>query len=189
MKNVAFKPVLCKRTVTVLLAMACLFLNGCGKPSSDYSKAMEELSEQPPNTDVTKDPRYYFLSFAGTIWRTKTQTAIIKAKLYTGEQAIALVPRDAFDRTDPKYRPAPGMQLVTVVPSGALVRIDRLLQDNGIGSPVYVIASLDYETNCQTTNLYLDAEFLANNSFFRGPATLHRWGVNSNLLEAVTNAP
>lgn len=110
--------------------------------------------------------------------------------LYTGRQVIAFVPPDAFDPTDPKYRPVQGeWHLVTVLPSGALVRIDRLMQDNGIGSQVWVIASLENETNCQTTNLYIDAEFLANNSFFRGPATLHRWGVNSNLLEAVTNMP
>ena len=166
MKNTVF--------LLTLLAMACLFLNGCG---------------QPPDSDVTKNPRYFFSSFSDTLWRTKDKTALVKVKLYTGKQVTAYIPREAFDPTDPQYRPIPGMQLVSVVPPGAIVRIDRLLQDNGIGSPVYVIASLENETNSQTTNLYLDAEFLANNSFFGGPATLHRWGVNSNLLEAVTNSP
>jgi hypothetical protein len=163
-----------KNAVTLaLLVMAPLFLNGCG---------------QPPDSDVTKNPRYFFSSFANTLWRTKDKTALMKVKLYTGKQVTTFVPRDAFDPTDPQYRPTPGMQLVSIVPPGALLRINRLLQDNGIGSQVNVIASLESETNSDTTNLYLDAEFLANNSFFRGPVTLHRWGVNSNLLETVTNS-
>jgi hypothetical protein len=185
MKNGAF--------MLMLLAMASLFLNGCGKSSNKDTKELEELNnyKQPPDTDVTTSPEYYFSSFAGTVWRTRTKTALAEMKLYTGRQVMAFVSPKLFDPTDPEYRAIPDtfLSVVTVFPPGAIVRIDRLIQDNGIGSTVWVIASLENETNSQTTNLYLDEEFLANNSFFRGPATLHRWGVNSDYLEAVTNAP
>lgn len=152
---------------------------------------MEALSEQPPDSDVTKDPHYYFSSFAGTAWRTKTKTALAEIKLYTGKQVTGLVSPELFDPTDPEYRAVPDMYLhvVAVLPPGATVRIDRLMQDNGIGSQVWVIGSLENENNCQTTNLYVSSLFLEHNSFFGGPATLYRWAVRSNLLEAVTNAP
>ena len=164
MKNAAFLP--------TLLAMACLFLNGCGKSLAD--------------TDETKNPNYFFSSFANTVWRTKTKTALAEMKLYTGKQVMGLVSPRLFDPTDSDYMAVPKtyLRVVTVLPPGATIRMDRLMQDNGIGSTVNVIVSLENETNCQTTNLYLDTTFLANNSFFRGPVTLHRWGVNSNLLEA-----
>jgi hypothetical protein len=165
MKNAALK--------ILLLAIASLFLNGC----------------QPPDTDVTKDPHYYFSSFAGTVWQTKTKTALVEIKLYTGKQVAWFSPPLVFDPSDPNYMPIVGMRVVTVLSAGARLRIDRLMQDNGEGSQVWVIASLENETNCQTTNLYVSPTFLANNSFFRGPYTLHRWGVDSNYLEAVTNTP
>ena len=162
MKNVALK--------FVMLAAAISLLNGCGKPSNKVAELVDEAKNytQPPDTDVSKSPEYYFSSFAGTVWRTKTKTALVKMKLYTGRQVTAFVPPDAYDPTDPQYRPIQGeWHIVTVLPSDAMLRIDSLIQDNGIGSPVYVIASLK-NANSQATNLYLDAEFLANNSFFRG---------------------
>jgi len=168
MKNATF--------IFLLLAMACLFLNGCG---------------QPPDSDVTKNPRYFFSSFADTQWRTRTKTALAEMKLYTGKQVMAFVSPRLFDPKDPEYMAVPNtyLHVVTEFPPGAIIRINQLIQDHGIGSTVWVIVSLENETNYQTTNLYLDTQFLANNSFFRGPVTLHRWGVNSNLLETVTNSP
>jgi hypothetical protein len=61
--------------------MACLLLNGCGKSSNEYSRAIEALSKHPPDTDVTKSPNYFFSSFAGTVWRTKTKTAFADVTL------------------------------------------------------------------------------------------------------------
>jgi hypothetical protein len=182
MKNAAFK--------FLLLAMASLFLNGCGKSSRD-AELINQLNnyKQPPDTDVTKNPDYFFSSFAGTVWRTRTKTALVEIKLYTGKQVIWFSPPLVFDPADPNYMPIAGMRVVTVFPAGARIRIDRLMQDNGIGSQVWLIASLENETNCQTTNLYVSPTFLENNSFFRGPTSLHRWGVDSNYLEAATNVP
>jgi hypothetical protein len=182
MKNAVFK--------FLLLAMAYLSLNGCGKSSKD-KELLDELKnyKQPPDTDVTKNPDYFFSSFAGTVWRTRTRTALVEIKLYTGKRVIWFSPPLVFDPADPNYMPIAGMHVATVLPAGARICIDRLMQDNGIGGQVWVIASLENETNCQTTNLYVSPTFLANNSFFRGPITLHRWGVDSNYLEAATNGP
>jgi hypothetical protein len=169
--------------------MASLFLSGCGKFPKD-KELLDELKnyKQLPDTDFTKNPDYYFSSFAGTVWRTRTKTALVEIE-YTSKQVIWFAPPLVFDPADPNYMPIAGMHVVTVLPAGARICIDRLMQDNGIGNQVWVIASLENEANCQTTNLYVSPTFLANNSFFRGPITLHRWGVDLNYLEAAANGP
>src|SRR5215469_2952887 len=91
----------------LLLAMAFVLLNGCK-----------------PDTDVTNDPAYYFSSFAGTVWRTKTRTAEITVP-NGSRQGTLFVPPPMFDSTDPDYRAIPDMRIVNVFPPGAIVRIDR----------------------------------------------------------------
>ncbi|HVU07396.1 MAG TPA: hypothetical protein VHG89_02500 [Verrucomicrobiae bacterium] len=180
MKNVALK--------IVMLAMASVFLSGCGKSSNKYLDELKNY-KQPPDTDVTQSPEYNFSSFSGTICKTRVKVAVIDSKTYTGKHSLGLFPPETFDPTNPKYRPIQGMRIITVLPIGTRLRIDRLMQDNGEWGGVWVAATLENGTNSQE-NIYVDPRLLANNEFIpKGPSSSTNWGVNPDMLEAVTNAP
>ena len=53
-----------------------------------------------------------------------------------------LAPKD-FDATHPEYRPPFDMQVISVLPVGTRVQIERLMQDNGNWGGVWVIGSLE----------------------------------------------
>jgi len=168
----------------IALAIVSLFLDGCGQ-SSNPDVALLTDHNQPPDTDITSSPHYNFSSFAGTVWKTKVKGGLADLKHYTGEHALALLVPEHFDPADPDYTPAPYMQLITVLSAGTNVRIERLIQDNGIGSDLMVQATLLDGTNAQHT-IYLDDLFLAKNLFlWPGSSISTNWDVNPDMLEKV----
>jgi hypothetical protein len=158
---------------TLILMMAFLFLNGCGRPDSD----------------VTISPYYNFSSFAGTVYKTKVKVAITDAIRYNGAHDTTLFPPNSFDPTDPNYRPVRDARVIIVLPIGTCLRIDRLIKDNGEWGGVLVSATLINGTNSRD-KVFIDREFLAKNIFtWVGWSSSTNWGVNPEMLEAVTNAP
>ena len=177
--------------IVVLLAMGCLLLNGCGRSSNKFTKELDELDKinESPDTDVTASPVYNFSSFAGIQFRTKVKVAITALIRYNGEHAITLFPPDSFDPADPNYRAVHDMQVISVLPAGTLLRIDRLMKDNGEWGGVRVTATVE-SGGYAKKNLYLDRELLAKNVFvWTGWSLLRDWGVDPDYLEVVTNAP
>ena len=151
----------------MVLAVAFL-LEGCG---------------QPPDTDITASPTYNFSSFAGTVWKTKVKTALSEIELYTGKRIICLDAPDVFDPADPHYAPVPGAKIVSMLPVGTRIHIERLMKDNGIGCQYWVIATVEDGTTSQT-NIYIGRHFLANNQFIpTGPTSSTNWSVNPDILE------
>ncbi|HVU27757.1 MAG TPA: hypothetical protein VHG71_08490 [Verrucomicrobiae bacterium] len=179
MKNVAFK--------IVMLAMVSLFLSGCGKSSNKYLDELKNY-KQPPDTDVTQSPEYNFSPLAGTVWQTKAKTALVDVTRYTNEHAIDLVPPETFEPTDLKYKPIAGMQIISVLPIGTCLRIERLMKDNGEWGGVRVMATIFNETYSNKV-IYLDPRLLEFNQFTRGGSTSTNRDINPDMLEAVTNAP
>lgn len=85
-----------------------------------------------PDTDVTTLQEYNFISFSGTNWKTKAKTALAEIKTYSGERIITLLVPESFDPNHPKYRPpAHLIKVITELPIGTHLRIERLLKDNG----------------------------------------------------------
>ena len=75
------------------------------------------------------------------------------------------------------------MKLIAVLPVGTVIRIERLMHDNGAWGGVQVTASVKDETNAQRT-VFLDELLLANNKHINlGPTTSTNWGVNPEMLE------
>lgn len=146
------------------LVIASLFLRGCGHP---------------PDTDVTASPEYGFAPFVGTTWKTKSKVAIATLKRDT----YLLLPQ-AFDPTHPKYTPPPDMHVLSVLPVGTRLRIERLMKDNGNWGGVRVVATLDDGTYPKK-NVYLDVHMLAKNDFlWRGDSQPKTWGVAPDMLES-----
>ncbi len=153
-----------KNAVLVNMAIISLFLNGCGRR---------------PDTDVTSSPKYNFSSFAGTVWKTKAKVALAEVRLYTGKRVTYLLPPRDYDPTDPQYNPVDPPQLITVLPLGARVRIEQLLQDNGIGGLLFVTASLE-----DGKVVHVSRFLLAKNRFiFSGKSDSKDWGVDPDMLE------
>ena len=165
----------------MVLALVSL-LEGCDQSSNKYVNELKNY-KQPPDNDVTLSPEYNFASFSGTVWKTKAKTALVDIKLYTGKPVIWFSPPDAFDPTDPNYRPIPHMKIVSEFPVGTHIRIERLMKDNGIGSQYWLIATIENGTNSQNI-IYVDPEFLTNNQFIpKGPSSSTNWDVNPDMLE------
>ena len=153
----------------LILAAAPLFLSGC---------------RQPPK-DVTRSPHYNFLSFAGTVWKTKVKVALADVTIYNGTHHLMLLRRRAYDRTDPKYT---GLldpyRIISMLPAGARIRIARLWFDTGEGSLLWVTASLDSGTYYRKT-VYVSGPLLAKSLFLDGdPALPRAWAVNPKYLES-----
>src|SRR5437879_3531773 len=92
-----------------------LLLTGCG-PSPEAN--VKQLYRPSTDKNVTSSPEYNFSSFVGTIWKTKTKTAVADLKRYTGAHETKLLAPDAFDSTHPKYNPPANMQIIAVLPPG-----------------------------------------------------------------------
>jgi len=169
----------------VKLNMAALLLTGCGKPS-DPSASVKKLFKPSSDTDVTTSPRYNFSSFSGTVWKTKVKTALAEGKRYTGAPEISLLAPSRFDQSDPNYRPPHDTRIITVLPVGIRVRIERLMKDNGAWGGVKVTATVDDGTNAQRT-VFLDTWLLASNQYLMNSMTKStNWGVEPEMLEAVS---
>jgi hypothetical protein len=171
------------RVVLLTLLAANIFV-GCG--DNPATKAVKPLFKPSADKDVTKDPRYNFSPFVGTIWKTKTKTAIVDMKRYTGAHDIALLPPEFFDPKDPDYSrhtPIPDLKIITVLPPGTRVRITRLMQDQGAAGGVHVEALIEGGTNSQTT-AFLDSYLIAENWWnSRGPTTNTNWSGDPRMLE------
>lgn len=174
----------------LLLAMASVLFNGCGKSSRD-TELLNELKnyKQPPDSDVTTSPEYNFSAFSGTVWKTKVKVALASYKEYTGVHHVYLFVPERFDINQPDYTPLNDMEIIDVLPPGTRVRIVQLVQDNGVGSQLWIKASLLDVTNSEK-DVYLDHLLLASNRFIaRGPTSSTNWGVNADMLESATNTP
>ncbi len=69
--------------------------------------------------------------------------------------------------------------MIAELPGGTLVRIERLMRDNGVAGVLWVTGSLE-----DGKVVYLSYAFLAANRFLRtGNAELATWGVNPEMLE------
>ena len=164
------------------LTVAALLLTGCGKSSDPYAP-VKKLFKPSADTDVTSSPRYNFPSFAGTVWKTKVKTAIAEGKRYTGAPEIRLLAPHRFDPTEPRYIPNPDTKIITVLPVGIRVRIERLMKDNGAWGGVKVTATVEDGTNAQRS-VFLDEELLASNQYLMGNKSTN-WGVDPDMLEKV----
>jgi hypothetical protein len=167
------------------LTMA-LFLTGCGQ-SSDPRAPVKKLFKPSADTDVTSSPWYNFSSFSGTVWKTKVKTAIAEGKRYTGAPETSLVAPRRFDTADPNYRRPNDTRIITVLPVGIRVRIERLMKDNGAWGGVNVTATVEDGTNAPRI-VFLDGAMLASNQYLGTEVTKStNWGVNPEMLEAVTD--
>ena len=163
-------------------------VSGCEKsPKSPEEKnpiaAVQQLFRPSPDKDVTAEAGYNFSPFAGTVWRTRTKTAIVESKRYTGAPDIKLFIPEHFDPAHPRYNPAREMRILAELPPGTRLRISRLLQDQGAAGFVQVEAILLDGTNAQKA-VFLDPLMLASNVYEgREPTTNRNWQVDSALLE------
>jgi hypothetical protein len=152
--------------------MASIFLNGCGQS----------------DTDITNSPEYNFSSFSGTLCETRVKVALADAKRYNGAHEATLFPAEMFDKKNPNYVPVHDMQVITVLPVGTLLRIGRLMKDNGDWGGVEVTATVESGEYAKKT-VYLDQRLFAKNVFiWTGWSNSRNWGVNPDVLEVVTNA-
>ena len=95
-------------------------------------------------------PEYGFASFAGTAWKTKVKVALVDWKVYTGAHHLTLFAPFQFDPTDPDYDGSTPRDMVRILPVDTRIHIERLMFDNGVGSQLWVTASLDGGANSCT---------------------------------------
>ena len=175
-----------KTTVALLvtLGVAGILMNGCGKSSSPID-SVAKLYKPTPDKDVTEDSKYNFSSFAGTVWKTKVKVAIAEGKRYTGTSEIRLLVPKRFDPTHPRYTPAENSKIISVLPVGTILRIGKLLEDQGAWGGVEVTATLEDGTNGQKT-VFLDAWLLGDIKYIQhGPTSSTNWSVDPEMLEEV----
>ena len=167
--------------LTMITSVLLILLVGCGESSESVVK--KKLFSTPPAKDVTTSPYYYFSSFTGTVWKTKTKTAIAVAERAPHP---VLWPPERFDSTNPNYTPIRDVTLnskvIEILPPGAHLRISRLLEDQGVWGGVLVEAILLDGTNAQKA-VYLDPLFLVGNAWYRGPISNTNWAGNPDILE------
>jgi hypothetical protein len=138
---------------------------------------------QRSDSDVTTSPNYNFSSFAGTVCKTKTRTAIAEFKNYKRKLSLDLLPPQFFDTNDPKYTLVYPTRLVAFLPVGTRIRIDHLMEDNGARGGVNVFGIVLDGTNAQTQVL-LGRDFFGPNVFLHiGQSSSITWDVNTNWLE------
>jgi hypothetical protein len=153
-----------KRSIitAITTSVALVFLVGCS-----------------PAKDVTASPEYNFSSFAGSVWKTKTKTAIAGIKGYSGGPKFFLLTPAGFDPTDTNYIRAPDVKSIAVLPPGTRLRITRLLQGQGQNGGYGVEAVVEDGTKAPKA-VCLDRLFLFENPRW----TSHtNWGVNPDMLE------
>lgn len=152
----------------ITLAITIPFLSGCWRPAY---------------IDVTQSPKYNFSSFTNTVWRTKTQVALIDVKRYTGRHELALVPPSSFDTADPKFRPVPYGKTIAIFPAGTHLQIERLMKDNGNWGGLEVTVRVENEEYSRKT-VFVDRGLLAKNLFiWEGESSSTNWGVDRDFLE------
>ena len=151
------------KVLIIGLIMISIFLNGCGRQ---------------PDTDVSSEAKYRFSSFAGTAWKTKVTIALGDIKRHNNEQAMTLVPPKFFDPMHPKFTPLPNMRMISVLPVGTRLRIERLMKDNGIVGDLRATASLE-----DGKVVYIDALLAKNRFLDPGDSDSKEWGVDPDMLE------
>ena len=180
-----------KKTIfyVALVNMIALILCGCGdSPDVAALKTAVKNYKSQPNEDVTGNPHYNFSSFSGTLYKTKVKIALAEVTRYTNERVVNLLPPDAFDSNRSDYRPVHNMHMISVLPVGTHLRMERLILDNGMASLLWITASIEGETNIQKI-IYVDPGLLIKNRFVRGGSMSNtNWGVNPEMLEAVNRA-
>jgi hypothetical protein len=172
-------------TLAVMLAMALFCSGGCGKSSDkelkDEDSAMKKMYSPQQDKDVTSDPQYNFSSFAGTVWKTKIKLGMVDIKRYTGRRDTALLAPESFDSTQPNYRPPHDMTMISVLAEGTHLRIERLMEDQGVWGGVWVTASLE-----DGKIVYLEPYLLAKNRFiWKGWSSSTNWGFDAQMLEEI----
>ena len=126
------------------------------------------------DSDVTSSPDYNFSSFSGTEWKTRVKVAVAD----TGEGIYLIA-----DPTDAHYRPIADCTVMSVLPAGSRIRIERLMKDNGDWGGVRVTATLE-DTPFSQKTVYVERQLLATNVFiWTGWSFSTNWGVNTNILE------
>lgn len=164
----------------VIASVTLVFLAGCGNPAEE---AVKPLFRPSPDKDFTAKAGYNFPPFAGTVWKTRTKTAIMKSKRYTGAWDIKLFIPERFDPAHPRYNPPVEAHIIAVLPPGTRLRISRLLHDEGAAGFLQVEAILLDGTNAQRAVL-LDPLMLASNVFEGREQTTNRsWQVEPAMLE------
>jgi hypothetical protein len=130
------------------------------------------------DSDVTSSPDYNFSSFSGTEWKTRVKVAVADTS-----GGIYLIAPESFDPTDAHYRPMADCTVMSVLPVGSRIRIERLMKDNGDWGGVLVSATLE-DTPFSQKTVYVERQLLAKNVFiWTGWSYSTNWGVNTNILE------
>ncbi len=142
----------------MILAMIAIFVNGCR------------------DSDVTSSPKYNFSSFAGTVWKTKVKVALANTG-WRGMHDPSLLAPKFFDPTHPEYTPSRSDEIITVLPIGTRVRIERLMQDNVDWGGVWVMGSLE-----DGKPVIVERHLLAKNRFL-STGSSKDWGVDPDMLE------
>ena len=165
----------------IMLKITALLLTSCGQ-SSETKAALNDLYKPRPDKDVTLSPEYNFSSFAGTTWKTKVKVAIAESERYTGAPETKLLVPQRFDSTHPSYIPTDHMKIVSILPVSSVLRIERLLKDQGAWGGIQVEAVLLDGTNVGKV-VFLDGFFLVGNRWSRGPASNTSWDADPEMLE------
>lgn len=175
-------------TLVVVLAMVLFCSGGCGKSpdkeSKDLDSAMENMYSPQQDKNVTSDPHYNSSAFAGTLCRTKVKVAIAESKRYTGLAQTKLLVPQRFDSAHPHYIPSDHMRIISILPVGTVLRIEKLMEDQGAWGGIQVEAVLVDGTNANKA-VFLDGFFLVGNRWSRGPTSNNRWDINPEMLEEV----
>lgn len=152
----------------IALIIATCFLSGCSHSDED----------------VTLKPEYNFTSFAGTVWKTKVKLALANQRRYTGDHQIFLLAPSRFDPSVSDYIEVSADEIITVLPLGTLVRIDRYTVDHGPGNANNVWATV-FSGEYAKKTVILDKLLLSDNQWLwpGGRYSSTNWGVNSNMLE------
>src|SRR4051812_46803796 len=87
-----------RQSLVLLTLLALIIFAGCGQ--NPATVAVKSLFRPSPDKDVTTDPSFNFAPFAGTVWKTRTKTAIAETKRYTGATDIDLLASLRFDPAD-----------------------------------------------------------------------------------------
>jgi hypothetical protein len=135
--------------------------------------------------DVTKSPKYNFGSFAGTTWKTKANVALADIERYTGEHQLNLMSPRRFDPTVTNYAPVSGAKILTVLPAGTVIRIERFVMDRGLGADHEVKGRVETAQYSQK-EVNVDRFLLAKNRFLSPhDSSSTNWDVNPEMLEKV----
>jgi hypothetical protein len=134
--------------------------------------------------DVTLKPEYNFTSIASTIWKTKVELAVTDNHRYTGEHQLYLLALSRFDPSGSNYCGVGRDRIITTLPAGSLVRIDRYIVDHGIGGNDQVRGTLMNGGYAQKNVVVDDLLFEKNQWLWRGWANLStNWGLNPDMFQ------